>query len=220
MPLLDCFVRLTYSYELEQTKKIISHWSQHCEAMAVYEHVGEETKKPHIHILIKGCNITTKRLRQIAQEYNKLIRGNEVMSCKACTDKPDDSIIYMSKGKYDPVYYKGFQESIFAEKKALWVEAPAKTSRLQKSYEKFSVYFMEKYSNWIVEAEKASDWPLEGCKRKFNLLCKEAQSFAMIDNHNMWSQRTNSDYRCYVLTFTFRQKWVIPENTRFRKEIW
>lgn len=212
------FIRLTYSYE--QIQKIISDWATHADSIVVYEHIGTKTEKIHCHVLIKGLALTTKRLRQIAQSYIKTIKGNQCMSCKTCSEDPDGTIKYMTKGIYDPKYYKGFEIEYLLNQKAQWVEPPGKISRIQKIYGNFAEDFQKYFSEWIVGAEKDPDWPLEGHKRKFTLLCDKAKTAAFKSNDNMWTQRTMCDYRTLVYTYTFQHNWTIPENTRFRKEMY
>lgn len=100
----DYAVRLTYAYD--DIASLIGAWALRVEQLAVYEHVGEATKKVHCHLVMTGSNVDKKQLRNIAMKYRD-VKGNELCSFKQF-DGSDIYMSYMTKGKHEPKYLKGY----------------------------------------------------------------------------------------------------------------
>lgn len=90
-----------------------------------YEHASNK-ENVHIHGLIFGWSKDKKTLKDWVKETLRLTPVRTQWSFKESYDgKPvDDGFIkYMTKGKYDPVYVKGFSVEFIAEEKAKGFDA-------------------------------------------------------------------------------------------------
>lgn len=113
------FMRITHPYE--DIKHIISRWSLECDKMAVYQHIGTKTEKVHIHLVIEGCRIQAKQLRNIAQKMTQLpFNGQENMVAPEL-DPDRDPYKYMTKGIHEPSYYKGYDKDFLDAAKARYI---------------------------------------------------------------------------------------------------
>ena len=132
----DLFIRITHTYD--ECKHIVSRWAMECDKMAVYEHVGERTKKEHIHIAIKGSRVQGKQLRNIAKSVSQVsLKGNENCSMKEWKNN-DTPLVYMTKGQLKPRYLRGWSEAEAEQWRSQWVEPTPKSrklSEIQKLYE-------------------------------------------------------------------------------------
>jgi len=160
----DYAVRITHSYE--EAKPIISLWAMRTTKMLVYEHIGGTTNKTHIHVSLLGTNVDKKQLRNIAATTKIPVSGNENMSFKIW-DKDEEYIKYMTKGKHDPKYNKGYEEFELLEIKKRWVETrlidkPDKTDKLLGGFDTYI------YDNNVVQPGELMDfWTLRKHVKKF-----------------------------------------------------
>lgn len=117
----DYAVRITHSYDI--AKKIVAMWALKSTKMAVFQHVGEKTEKPHIHLSLEGTSVDKKQLRNLAASTGIPVKGNEYMSFKDLSSQGEKYFIYMTKGKYDASYLKGYTEEDVQRWKSQWVES-------------------------------------------------------------------------------------------------
>lgn len=81
-----------------------------CEKVIVYQHNADGTvKRTHIHGLVEGCSRKEDTVR------NRFFKGKYEYSMKTKAD--DTFIAYMSKGQYEPVYVKGYDPELIAQRK-------------------------------------------------------------------------------------------------------
>ena len=123
-------VRLRASYEALQGT--IGAWALRCDGVLCYEHV-ERAENIHCHLLLDnvGCSIDT--LKGIMRQHGIDLKGAGQLSFKtkyklACGDVVNITadnlgkyITYMTKGKYDPKYNKGYDPARIAQLKSEWV---------------------------------------------------------------------------------------------------
>jgi len=108
---------------------VFSDWTKVSDKVLVYEHpagISRRTKKhqkKHCHVLIEGCTIGIEALKKRVK-FAKL-RGNEdwSFSLKDYTG-PERYISYMTKGKYEPSYNKGYEPHTLEQLKSIWVDYP------------------------------------------------------------------------------------------------
>jgi len=101
---------------------VISEIVTRCEKAVFYEHPATPQKVVHIHGLIWGWTKKEDTLRNIL----KRIKGQGSYECKQKIRPRDKNsppvneqyIRYMTKGKFDPEYVKGFSDELIAEEKA------------------------------------------------------------------------------------------------------
>lgn len=138
MPHHTHIVRVTHGFA--KVKAVIALWAMKCDKILVYEH-REEGKKLHIHLLLEGCTVDKKQLRNLAQETmtKEAFKGNENMSFRAKdTDNIPRYITYMTKGVIlGPEYNKGYDLKYLEERRLAWVAGDkVRASRvLWESYE-------------------------------------------------------------------------------------
>lgn len=180
-----------------------------------YEHVGTATEKVHIHLLLIGVRCDKKTLQKKMNERlkHKLI-GNGDWSFKT-KDKNygdvEDSvkyITYMTKGKHDAKYNKGYTDEELATAKALWVE-PVR----QKS----------KWSKWFAEFELmiSPDLPktplvLPGLNQKetypgYDEVRRKATAF-IFEKTGELRKHNRSDAKDMVITYCYKHKVATPKN--------
>lgn len=113
-PTDGCFkFRISDSYDTLKSK--IDTFFAECEYLAVYQHeADDEVSRTHIHGVCKGFNVkSVKTFRQRMQKAFDL-DGNRSFSVGDIGPKPFE---YCSKGRYDPVFFKGFTKEYIDEKK-------------------------------------------------------------------------------------------------------
>lgn len=131
-------VRVTRSYE--QCARGVAAAALLCDKALVYEHVGDATEKVHIHMMLIGVRCDKKTI-QASFSYLAL-KGNQAWSWKTKDAKygaVEDSVTYvtyMTKGKFDPKYNKGYTTPFLEDAKRGWVDMKKKSPQLIE-YEKF-----------------------------------------------------------------------------------
>jgi len=115
-----------------------------CEIISAYEH-SEEANRIHCHILILDYKKTRRTLRDRIINHFNVTKGNEVFSIKEVKGKVVSDIerclIYMTKGRYDPLYDTCFSNDYLNYLKsqyAAFQEQPKLT------------YLQEMWYEWIV----------------------------------------------------------------------
>lgn len=134
---------------------VVRRWALSADTLLCYQHVGSVTEKVHVHLLVMGCGVTSDRLKQYAQELGITGGGNKFWSFKSKSkvagpltqDTAPRYITYMTKGKYDPMYVKGYDDVFLAECKAAWVDPPEEESKMSRLYNRFDDYMYE----WLRE---------------------------------------------------------------------
>lgn len=134
-------VRVTRSYE--QCAAWVARLSLRCDKLLAYEHVGTETEKVHIHLMLVGVRCDVDTLKNDAKATGLgALKGNGDWTFKTkdkkygdVTDSPT-YITYMTKGIHDPKYNKGYTAEEVAACKAAFVNHDGK-SRDEKEYAAF-----------------------------------------------------------------------------------
>lgn len=145
-------VRITRSYE--QCAAYVAKISLLCEKMLVYEHVGTATEKVHVHMMLIGVRCDKKTIKDNASKGTALatLKGNGDWSWKTEDKKygkVTDSveyITYMTKGKFDPKYNKGYSKEELDHAKSLWVDHSGK-SKDELLYAAFELMLVGKINN-------------------------------------------------------------------------
>lgn len=98
---------------------VIHSWARISERMLVYQHgPDDKAKNDHCHILVMGIQLDTKQLYK-RKEFKQLgLDGTRKQFGFAKFIEGKDTIAYMSKGGYEPVFNKGYSEEEIAEQKS------------------------------------------------------------------------------------------------------
>lgn len=130
------FVRIVMAYD--DVKSLVAAWSQLCEKLICYEHVGEKTEKVHVHILMYNMSRSWKQFQNIMKRDFPSIHGNQSYSKKKAYRYDSFATIkYMSKGSLDPSYNKGYSQEEIATAKGSWTHEVIKKSKFQEQWERF-----------------------------------------------------------------------------------
>lgn len=211
-------VRITKSFS--DLSGVVRAWALKADKMIVYEHVGDETEKVHIHLLMLGVSVDAERLKQIAQATNRnLGSGNGFWSFKTKVKKdtisPNNSdkfITYMSKGKLEPSYNQGWDEATLARLKDAWVDQ-VNLSREQKLYWEFVDYLKVTVDD--PEVRFHYDEKLYNTDENVSILKSLSRSWAFQYHTQIWSVRTATDAKMVFLTYCMRNNMTIPQDVKY-----
>ena len=149
-------VRLRAGYETLATT--IGAWAMRCEKVLCYEH-DDRHENLHVHLLLEGVATSVDTLKNDMRARGIDLKGAGQLSFKTkfklasgdVVNITDDTkgryITYMSKGKYDPKYNKGYTADYIALAKSQWVVYDNKPDHPFKSvYEDFETYVSKQQS--------------------------------------------------------------------------
>lgn len=127
---MDYFIRLTFGYNRLATffekVTIVS------DACVVYQH-DDDGDNIHVHAYLEKCRVSTDTLknyiRSVLQNNSNSKIERTQWSFKAATDR--NCIIYMSKGKLDPVFLTGIEKEVIDEYKSKWTEPNKAGTRMK-----------------------------------------------------------------------------------------
>lgn len=109
------------------------------EKLIIYRHPKEEAERDHIHGLCVNTTLSEKVFREWCNRKLKLEKSNKSYSVGTTFGKNikisdltyTTYITYMSKGKYDPLFNKGFSDEDINELKHQWKEPKEKNTVIQ-----------------------------------------------------------------------------------------
>lgn len=147
-----------------------------CDSCLFYYHPDGKTdgKSPHIHGLLFNYKFTDDTLRKNTKRYFNLINSNSCTisntfkrGTKMTELMTPRYITYMSKGKYDPVYNKGYSNEEIEMAKFLWKpldEKPIQNIIIEpkeKVIKKLTQYqcTKEAYTRYLIQTQDESDKP-------------------------------------------------------------
>lgn len=207
----DYFARITHSYE--RCAAMIGRWALECDKVLVYEHVGTETEKVHIHCILRGSRVCKKQLRNIGKDFVDL-KGNENCSFKECVSE-ETPITYMSKGNLTPKYNKGYEHGYIEMRRMEW-RPP--TEHVKMSAQMSLVYsFENQHLQDIIEAQQnmPADIPIEDVpKWVFNKIKTLARTW-LFQKTQIANQKFFNDYKTIVMTVCFKRNISIPKDCRW-----
>lgn len=135
--------RLTYSYE--SLAPWVSRVAMVSEKVIVYEH-ADNPDNIHIHMLVMGCNVDVKTLKNWVKETLSLTPVRTKWAFPQTyknrhgepTGVDEGFVKYMTKGKLDPKYNKGFSPEFVAEQKKMgWDNAATPAAKRQSKAQKY-----------------------------------------------------------------------------------
>jgi len=115
-------LRITRDYT--SLTALVMDWAEVSGKCLVYQHdADEEVKATHCHFLIEQCEVKEGALIKRGLKHIQL-KGNNDWSFvqKEYNGNVEKYITYMTKGKLDPVYNKGYEPSYLEECKKRWVD--------------------------------------------------------------------------------------------------
>lgn len=206
-------VRITHSYE--DCKHIVACWAMECDKMAVYEHIGSETEKVHIHMIIVGSRIQKKQLRNKAAQVSQVpLKGNENCSFKDY-DGNEVALTYMTKGNLTPKYLKGYTVEDAHLWNTKWVEPTPKQEKISEIKKVYTAEFSYDLVNseWRAYNESNSAISIQ------LFLRRKAHKAAMKLNKGMITPKCSTDARTLYITYCYNHGVKIDKKDPYYKYI-
>jgi len=130
MPAIKYAVRLRASYE--SLKTTVADWALLAEKLLCYEH-NDKKENVHCHFLLYGVYDSVDTLKRKMRSHGIDLKGSGQLSFKTSFKLKDGTMVditdetipkyvtYMSKGKYNPSYNKGYDPQFIDDCKAAWI---------------------------------------------------------------------------------------------------
>lgn len=195
MPPNSYAVRITHPAEI--VNRICYLWVLRCDRLAMYEHDDDGANNIHCHLIIEGSSIEKKQLRNIAASVAD-VKGPK-MSFRGDYDGATAGFAYMTKGKYDPKYLKGWSSDDAALWKAAWVppQEVVKQTYWRKLYDKFGkeVQLTERedsatvFQRWIESGDVVPPQTLDP-----KLIQSQIARYVLKLNQGLWSPKAAKDF--------------------------
>lgn len=215
-------VRITLPFS--DASGIVRVWALKAEKLVCYEHIGEATSKPHIHLLLIRVGCDKERLKQLAKPW-ATGSGNEFWSfktkCKGIGDVNEENsfryLVYMTKGTIDPSYVKGYEMDWLQSAKNAWSAPTEELNRNQKLYESFEEYLWQTWDKCSAAAR--AEYFQDG----YTILRSDAMEIKGIElarrwsfgiNKSIWSVRAAADAKMVFLTYCMTHDLRIPSNVK------
>lgn len=152
MPGVNYAVRLRAP--VEDLRRVCGDYALLADKVLCYQH-DDDKDNIHCHLLLTNVYKTDETLKGVLRKYGLTLKGAGQLSYKTSFKDPetkvklditDDTIpkyiTYMTKGKHDASYIKGFEKEYLDERKAAWVKYE-KTSPQVKLYKEFEELIKE-----------------------------------------------------------------------------
>lgn len=184
-------------------------WSERCEKLVCYEHVGDETEKVHIHIMLENCEVEKKMLKHIALGAGYGLKGNNDWSFKNRKDNSIIPMVYMTKGLLKPSYLKGYTDEDAVKWMTQWVE-----KKDESSWEKICNYVLDDefiHENWEDYKRDVGVVEVKTEVLFFGFFLKYARKMVFARNKLIWSPAAANQYKCVVMTYIMRKNIKVPD---------
>jgi len=182
MPPLHLAVRLRLPYD--NLRQVFSDWALRSQRLVVYEHPEEDNI--HCHALLLNVGVSENTLRNDIKKHGLPLKGAGQLSFKTTYKTPDKQVVditdesapqfitYMSKGKYDPKYVKGYDDEFMVSRRSIWVDYKKRSSDetlyLQYVAEVLKLSKEHGYKDGIKDAGSLKVIAIEICKKKYGVI--------------------------------------------------
>ena len=194
-------------------------WALKAEQLVCYEHQGKKSGKRHVHMLLLGVVVDKERLKQVAKQSGLAGGGNEFWSFKKAKPETRRYITYMTEGKNDPMYNKGFEDDYLQACKEEYEKGdegePSRDEKLFREFEEVAVW---PFVRGHIVDQPPSEWPdwadgttIVRCALQVQSL---ARSWAFGHHKRIWSVRTATDAKMVFLTYCMRYDIEIPKDIK------
>lgn len=145
-------VRVSYPYD--RLKGFTHRLAEVCSRLAVYEH---QASRIHIHAFVQDCTVTVQTLKNwVTEELGEKPTRDQWSFKNKTREGPAEPrfITYMSKGKLDPAFVKGFTDEEITTYRSQWVElttgsgTPAESAK-----EKITIFQMARELAQYIDAK-------------------------------------------------------------------
>lgn len=210
----DYFIRITRSFS--DVSGLVATWASRASQVAVYEHIGDKTEKTHIHLVVLGSEICSKQMKNLVGHYH--LSGNKDWTFKDY-DGDDMGMVYMSKGKLDPKFLKGWTVQDADLWKSQWVEPRERIDYNEELYDdvfgniQTNEYEFKDYERRKPVYDTRLPTPIYDEKATmFEFILYRARMAAFQKNKMLWSNKAMIDYKMLVYTYIFRHDIKIPDS--------
>lgn len=216
MPYAHCLRVTMSSLSLE---RVCALWALESDKLLVYEHEADNSdKKIHCHILVEGARRVRKTFTNILQNIYPDAKGNKWVAGKTF-DGNYMYVSYMSKGKYNPSYNKGYTSEFIEEWKNKWV-APTDLVKISKDVADYNNYMGESlvqdaFDIWKKDNPKWQEQFANIKSAKYKFLQKWCMGVAM-ERHTVINLQCMNMYTMLINTYCYLHS--IP-NPLFEKKI-
>lgn len=227
------FVRITRPYQ--DISGLVITWAERAKRLVCYEHIGDETEKTHIHIAVESSEICKKQMKNLVSKYR--LKGNEDWTFKDY-DEGDTAMVYMTKGKLEPKYMKGYTQQDSDKWKSQWVERKNKvkedsneelfnetfgdTDLLELEFKEYKRTTPAMVTMMIRRGDIDTPEEYEDIKlTRFRFILYKARNEAFWRNKSLWTNKAMNDYKMLVYSYIFRHNISIPkQHSEWRKWLW
>lgn len=114
-------LKIRVSRPYEELKDFVQKLSDACEVCVVFEHETDETiSRTHIHAYVEGPQVSTDTMKNWVKKALKVTTFPK--TDWSFTEARDRGFItYLTKGKLDPLFYKGVSQDDISSLKDAWV---------------------------------------------------------------------------------------------------
>lgn len=211
-------VRITLPFS--DVSGTVRAWALKAEQLVCYEHLGKKSGKRHVHLLMLGVIVDKERLKQVAKQCGIAGGGNEFWSFKKAKPETRRYITYMTEGKNDPMYNKGFEDDYLQACKDEYEQGEAEPSRDEKLYNDFeavvSMFVRDTMAPYDHETRLVRFPWYDGTLvlRHSDRLKQEAKSWAFKRNKLLWTGKTGAEAKFVLLTYCMRHGVEIPKDVK------
>jgi len=211
-------VRITLPFS--DVSGTVRDWALKADQLVCYEHLGKKSGKRHVHLLMLGLVVDKERLKQVAKKNGLQGGGNEFWSFKTAKSETRRYITYMTEGKNDPMYNKGFEDDYLQACKEEYERGEAEPSREERMFKEFedtvSMFVRETVDKYDHDSRMSKFPWYDGTYilRHAGKLQERARSWAFGHHKRIWSVRTATDAKMVFLTYCMRYDITIPNDIK------
>lgn len=198
---------LRIAFPAAQLRQWMSRVALVSEKTAFYEH-NENVSRIHFHGVIFGCQVSDQTLKNWVKEALGLTPVANEWSFKETYGKGkerkriDDGYIgYMSKGKYDPVYFTGYTPEYLSEWKAKGYDGK------EDFRESPDVIFYKEFEKWMLSPDHGPQNSRD--PHDFDWLKKSSFSYC-ITKHKVFNVQCAMKHKMCVMTYAWNHDISIP----------
>lgn len=200
----------------------VSSFALKCDKLVVVQH-DENCSKIHCHLHVVGFTGHTDTITNTLEKAlnieksDKENRGNALLSKKTTYDKKDPkpvddkNISYISKGKYDAQYMKGYT---MEEYLALKAQGYDKKDYHEGDKESPNAVYYRQFEAWF-HSQPWAELPcyegLDHCD-EFSVIKRYAYNYAASKNQDVIDQKSRHKFQMLVWTYSYRYDVKVPKD--------
>lgn len=188
-------------------RSFIERIEARCDKLIIYQH--DESSRPHIHGLITNCQVSTDTLKNYIKTSLGVTSFPKTDWSFVSKDVNEKFITYMSKGRLDPVYSKGYDEHEVNEFRNQWEDKPHKKSvqtRLTYVVKESPIERKQRQSDMVNEIVDTIE--KEGIKKSPRDIITVIWRIVVVKNQNVMGRYKLRDYYDSVASRVNHTEWI------------